>query len=815
ASANTEAALDRGGKPTGKAETAGGKPAGKPSGRPAAAIAEAETADNGFPNPRPYSREVVAEPLVTLKGHVLPDVLFVNTFIGGNPDGRKAWLQSLGRPTIHLMSYRSGTRADFLADSAGVDAFSLPFTLTNSEYIGMQDPVMLSLVEDGQIVPMPEQLEHLLAKALRLAALRHMANDEKRVAMVYWNTPAGESNMGGSNLNLPRSIFDLAEAMRREGYDIAPFTQEDIIARATTMHAPRYRSDGLNRVVRGEDWAFLPMRDYRAWFDTLPPDVKDRIDRYWGIPEESQWLMMRDGQLGFVIPRVQLGNLTILPQPPRGMIPMAGMDMADMEHDLFHDDKVPVNHPYLATYLWLRQSQDALIHFGTHGSQEWTPGKERGLWAFDDPQLLAGDIPILYPYIVDNIGEAIHVKRRGRGVIVSHQTPAFAPAGLSPDLVALNDLFLEYHTVVEGPARESLRAQIADKAAEAGFDKDIGLPEGALAADFKAHARDLETLIEDLGSQMQPLGLHTFGTGPDTDLAMAANIMQMMGAPFYEALGVDPAEIFKAGSETLEDTAPMKWVKAHVLGDSPAAPDLADWAKKGRSFRAMLEGHHEIDAALTGLSGGWIDPSYGGDPIRNPDALHTGRNVYGFDPTRIPTRNAYAAAQRAMDDLIATHTETHGEPPKKLAFTMWSTETMRHLGMLEGQIMVAMGVRPVWDEGGRVTGVEVIPAKELGRPRIDPVISLTGLYRDQFPNVIERLNEGIVMVNALNEPPEQNPLRANTARIADALRAQGVEGGLADAYALTRIYGNESGNYGTGLPDAVMMSGDWEEDDGQ
>ena len=804
---------------SGRPQGAGGKPAaagGPPPGFGSSPFDVGNAPEDGagsFPNPRAYGREVTEEPLVTLNGAVLPDVLLVNTFIGGNPDGRKAWLQSMGRPVIHLMSYRDGDRAAYLADLAGVDAFSLPFTLTNAEYIGMQDPVMLSTVEDGVITPMPEQLELVLAKAMRLAALRQMPNAEKRVAMVYWNTPAGETNMGGSNLNLPRSMVDLAGAMRGAGYDIAPFTEDEVIARAHGMMAPRYRAEAMGRLVQSEDWAFLPLTEYHAWFDALPVAVQLRINRGWGTPEESQWLAMREGEMGFIIPRLQLGNLTILPQPPRGMIVMDGME--EMEHDLFHDDQVPVNHPYLAAYLWLRKTQDALIHYGTHGSQEWTPGKERGLWAYDDPQLLAGDVPILYPYIVDNIGEAIHVKRRGRGVVVSYQTPAFAPAGLSPDLTAINDLFREYHNVVEGPAREALRQQITEKAVAVGFDKDLGLAEGDLAADFEAHARDLETLLEDLGGQMQPLGLHTFGTGPDTQVSMAANVMQMMGAPFYEALGLDPGEVFKAGFETLEQTVPMQFVIQHVLGDAPADPAMAEWVEKGRQYRDMLDGSGEIAAVLTGLSGGWIDPSYGGDPIRNPDALPTGRNVYGFDPSRIPTRNAYVAGQKAIEELIESHKAEHGAAPKKLAFTMWSTETMRHLGMLEAQILYAMGVRPIWDEGGRVTGMEVIPLEELGRPRIDPVISLTGLYRDQFPNVMERFNEAIVMVNALDEGPEDNPLRANTARIADALRAQGVEGGVAENYALTRMFGTESGDYGTGLPDAVMMSGDWEEDDGQ
>ncbi len=824
--ANGAAAQARGGRPeratppTGAARpvAASGQPSGtgtpQDAGRPAAARqVQTEVPSPEFPNPQAYDRAVTAEPLVTLYGRTLPDVLLVNTFIGGNPDGRKAWLQTLGIPVIHLMSYRDGDRTAYLADHAGIDAFSLPFTLTSAEYIGLQDPVLLSSVEQGVITPMPEQLDLAIDKAMRLASLRHRPNAEKRVAMVYWNTPAGETNMGGSNLNLPRSMVDLAEAMRAAGYKVDPFTEEEIIERAHRMMAPRYRLAAMEQLTASDDWVFLPMRAYRTWFDALPETVRQRISGYWGAPEKSQWLTERDGEPGFVIPRLQLGNLTILPQPPRGYIVMPGMD--EMEHALFHDDAVPVNHAYLAAYLWLRQNEDALIHFGTHGSQEWTPGKERGLWAYDDPQLLAGDVPILYPYIVDNIGEAVHVKRRGRGVIVSYQTPAFAPAGLSPDLTALNDLFREYHSTVEGPARTALRQKITEKAVAAGFDKDLGLPEGALLADFAASSRALETLLEDLGSQMQPLGLHRFGSGPDTPLSMAANVMQMMGAPFYAALGVDPAEVFKTDSENLGATVPMQFVTRHVLGDEPASPSLEPWVQKGRGFRDMLDGKAEIAAVLTGLSGGWIDPSFGGDPIRNPDALPTGRNIYGFDPARIPTRNAYAEGQKAIEELIVSHTAEHGAAPKKLAFTMWSTETMRHLGMLEAQILAAMGVRPVWDEGGRVTGIEVIPLEQLGRPRIDPVISITGLYRDQFPNVMERLNEAIVAVNALDESPAQNPLRANTARIADALRAAGVPGGLAETYALTRLFGNESGNYGTGLPDAVMRSREWEEEDGQ
>src|SRR5690606_37128337 len=191
------------------------------------------------------------------------------------------------------------------------------------------------------------------------------------------------------------------------------------------------------------------------------------------------------------------------------------------------------------------------------------------------------------------------------------------------------------------------------------------------------------------------------------------------------------------------------------------------------------------------------------------------RNMYGFDPSRIPTRAAWEAGRQAMQQLIDDHRKQHGRFPEKLAFSMWSTETMRHLGMLEAQVLDAMGARPVWDEGGRVTGVEPIPHAELGRPRIDAVISLTGLYRDQFPNVMERFNEAVVMLAALDEPAQQNFVRANTERIRAQLSQRGVKTEQAREFALTRIFGNESGDYSTRLTDATLASDKWENGDGR
>lgn len=760
---------------------------------------------------------VAPEPLITYEGRTLPHVLLVNTFLGINPDARRAWHQSLGIPAINVLGYREGSRADYLRNPAGVSSFFLPFTLTNAEYIGLQDPVVLTSNEGGELVPMPEQMQLLVGKAVRLAQLQRMANADKRVALFFWNHPPGERNQGASNLNVPRSIEHLVARLRADGYAFNAVSEQAVIDAVARMLRPAYRHGTLPELMKTVDWDFLPLADYRCWFDSLPEAVRRPIVQRWGAPEQSQWLARHKGVAGFVIPRLQLGRLIVLPQPQRSDGPAAN----DQERALFHDTQVPLHHAYLATYLWVREQfkADAIVHFGTHGTQEWTPGKERGLWAYDAPNLLAGNTPIVYPYIVDNIGEALHVKRRGRGVIVSHQTPPFAPAGLSDDFVRINDLIREYQALDDGLVKDNNRRLIIEQAVKMNIHKDMKWKVADLERDFPRFLREIEDYLEDLGAGMQPLGLHTLGRTADPG-HLASTVMQMLGQPLHDRLGTGSARSsFKGDYRQLQQSRPYRFVMEHVVQgralDELRDPALRALAERGRLYLRDLQAEVEIEGVVRGLAARWIDPSYGGDPVRNPDALPTGRNLYGFDPSRIPTRAAYEAGKQALQQLVADYQLSHGRPPEKLTFSLWSTETLRHFGMLESQILYAMGVRPKWDVGGRVIGLEVISSTELGRPRIDTVISLTGLYRDQFPNVMERLNEAVALLAELREDARQNPIRANTERIRKRLLEQGAAPEDAREFALTRIYGNESGDYGTRLTEATLASGNWEAGDGK
>lgn len=804
-----------GGRPTapassGRPEASGEKPRSRPESAPTTAT------DRGFPNPKAAQSVAVNEPLLTMDGKIIANVLMVNTFLGMNPDGRKAWHQAMGIPVINILSYRTGTRADYYQDLAGVSSFYLPFTLTNAEYIGLQDPVVLAANEGGEMVPMPEQMALLTGKVMNLAKLQTLKNADKKVALLFWNHPPGEKNQGASNMNVPRSIEYLIDQLRAEGYVFDKANEQQIIAAVATMLRPRYRRGEIDALMKTPHWDFLPLDTYKKWFATLPESVQADVNKAFGEPEKAKWLADKDGVRGFVIPRMKLGNLVMMPQPARGE-----MATDEDEKKMFHDTKLPLNHSYLAGYLWIREqfAANAIIHFGTHGSQEWSQGKERGLWAYDYPNLLVGNVPVIYPYIIDNISEAIHVKRRGRGVIVSYQTPAFAPAGLSDEFVNINDTIREYRALDDGPVKISSRQSIIDQAIKMNIAKDLKISPENLAANFEDSLRDIENYLEELGSAMQPLGLHTLGKDAERG-HLISNVMQMLGQPYYQALGIDSKATFQADYKQLQQSKPYQFVEEWVFSDKPLT-ELSDEKLRtqmelGRKYLIDLYAKHEIEGVSAVLASRWINPSYGGDPIRNPDSLPTGRNMYGFDPSRVPTRAAYDAGKKSIEDLIVNYKQAHaGQLPEKLTFTMFSSETMRHMGMLEAQIMAAMGVKPVWDAGGRVTGIEVIPQADLGRPRIDTIISINGLYRDQFPNVMERFNEAIVMVAKLDEADNVNFVRANTQRIKADFIKQGVEENKAEEFALTRIFGEQSGEYGTKLPKATLASDKWEKDDGK
>lgn len=726
-------------------------------------------------------------------------------------NGFEAQLNQLGIPVLQGVGRWNDTKEGWEQDPIGLSLAATPLYLALPEQNGLIDPLVMWAERNGELSLIDYQAEAAINKAINIARLQLKAVADQKLAVMVYNYPPGEKNLSASFMNVPRSLAGLSGKWLAAGYTTRELSEQDLIdglgaaikaAGQAGSQDSRWREASENT----DDHASISLRDYQAWFSQLPQTVQARINDYWGKPEDSPILASVDGEPGFFVHYIKAGNIVYLGQPGRGR---PGMDK---ERQLYHDVRVPVNHYYLATYLWLRNNfkADALIHFGTHGTQEWMPGKERGLSIYDDPLLTLGDIPVIYPYIIDNVGEATQAKRRGRAVMISHQTPPFRPSGLHGVLVDIHQLIHQWKNLEPGDVKDNTVNSLLSMAQDNELTVDLNWTIAEVKEQPAEFIQRLHDYLHELADASQPIGLHTYA-GDDQYQQKLTTVLQMLGEPFIAAFDLaQPNELYAGDYRDLANTAPYQWLDSVLGKDTKVEPELADWQAQAQQYYDNLDTAPEWASLGAAVRGEHIAPGIGGDPVRVPDSLPSGKNLVGFDPARVPTKEAWIVGKKAIDELIAKHREEHGEWPQRLAFSLWAVEAMRHGGILESQAFYAMGVEPVWDRAGRVEGYRVIPKDELGRPRVDVVLSVTGLYRDQFPNVMEHLARAAAEISQLNE--EGNPLYEHTQMLLADLMARNIPEAEAMPMAQTRVFGSPTGVYGTGLENASLASDTWESD---
>lgn len=724
-----------------------------------------------------------------------------------NPEGRRADLAALGVPALQGLIYRDGDEAAWRDDPVGFPRGSTPFYFAMAEMAGIVDPSVVAAEHavSGEVLPIEPELGMLVRRAFKAAELRRKPNADKRLGLYVYNYPAGSENFSASHLNLPASLaatlHDLAEA----GYEVERADVERLTDAGRRLVGAYRDAADLAALLDDDLAALFPLDDYLDWLGSRGEAVRARTEAEWGPPETARTLVERDGERFFAVPRLTLGNLVVMPQPPRALPGDPAREGA------YHDTDLALSHDYLASYAYLHRAfdADALIHFGTHGSAEFGVGKSRGLALDDDPHALLDELPHVYPYIVDNLAEATLAKRRLRATMISHQTPPFAPAALYHELVDLHHLVHDWETMDDGAARERVRDQITEQGREMDLHADLGFDDAALDADFEHFLHLLHDYIHDLAQQSEPIGLHTFGRTAE-DEHLIATVMQMLDDDFLALVADDPDELFAGDFETaVVDSAPYRLLTSHLLGEGSNGEydELTAMLATAGEYLEALRTQHESEALIAALGGGFVMPSVGGDPIRNPESLPTGRNLYGFDPSRVPTRAAYETGAELLKALLEEHRAEHGEPPERLAFTLWSMEVMRHHGVIEGQVLAALGVRPVWNSRGRLEGVELIPQKELGRPRVDVVLQTSGLYRDAFAGTLELLAQAAALAAEQEEP--DNPVRAMTQRLEEELTTLGLDDESVARLSRTRAFSSNIGQYGLGLDGAVADVDAW------
>jgi cobaltochelatase CobN len=519
---------------------------------------------------------------------------------------------------------------------------------------------------------------------LQFSHLAHKPDDERVRAVAKrvsaWlglaDKPARDKQLAIVLSSYPGRPHQIAHAVGLDALASVEALLSDLHAAGFDVDAVSGLGDAL---LRGElAW---DVGDYRMALSTLPRQLQDDLTSAWGAPEADP--CCRGGKFHFAA--IRRGKTIIAVQPERGDV-----SRRDAE---YHDLSRTPRHAYVAFYLWFRgQGIDALVHMGAHGTLEWLPGKSVALSPACWPEALVGDLPVLYPFIVNDPGEAAQAKRRIGAVTIGHLPPPLAPAALPEGLRRLERLLDEYSTAdgLDPARRQRLIASIRDEARAAGLEDDLGL--GASAAPAEAIPR-IDRFVCDLKESQFGDGLHVFGRG--------------------------------------------------ACGEA------------------------EKDALLAALSGRRVAPGPSGSPHRGRgDVLPTGRNLFAVDPRAVPTPSAHAQGIKLADELMRRHLQDHGDWPKGLMVDLWGSSTMRTAGEDFAMALHLAGVAPRWEHAsGRVSGYDIIPPAELGRPRIDVTLRVSGLFRDVFSNLAQLFEAATEALAERDGEGDENPYRHRTARV--------------------------------------------------
>lgn len=751
-------------------------------------------------------------------------------------------LAALDVPILQALCL-TGSRSAWEENDEGLSPLDAASQIAVPEFDGRLITVPFSFKEvdeDGLPVYVadPERAARVAGIAVRHARLRHIPAADKRLALVLSAYPTKHSRIGNAvGLDTPASAVALLRRLRAEGYDFGEESNEPVPGLESgdgdeliyaLIEAGGHDQEWLTEEQLARNPVRIPAADYKRWYATLPQELRDSVEQHWGPPPGEMFVdRSRNPDGDIVLAALRRGNLLILIQPPRGF--------GENPIAIYHDPDLPPSHHYLAAYRWIAASADdggfgadAMVHLGKHGNLEWLPGKNAGLSAACGPDAALGDLPLVYPFLVNDPGEGTQAKRRVHATLVDHLVPPMARAESYGDIARLEQLLDEYAAIsAMDPAKlPAIRAQIWTLIQAAKLDHDLGMderPDDDGFDDFLLHVDGWLCEVKD--AQIRD-GLHVLGGAPTgearVNLVLAIlRARQIWGGTsalpgLREALGLDESAATRTTADDAEEKAralvqameDAGWDPAAVArvaeGHPAAVADILDFAAREVVPR-LAATTDEIDHAVHALNGGFVPAGPSGSPLRGlVNVLPTGRNFYSVDPKAVPSRLAWETGQALADSLLERYRTDNGEWPQSVGLSLWGTSAMRTSGDDVAEALALLGVRPVWDDASRrVTGLEPIAPAELGRPRIDVTLRISGFFRDAFPHVIGLLDDAVRMAAALDEPADENYVRAHAQ--AD-LAAHGDE-----RRATTRIFGSRPGTYGAGLLQ-LIDSRDWRTD---
>ncbi|MEN9779173.1 MAG: magnesium chelatase, subunit [Pseudomonadota bacterium] len=626
------------------------------------------------------------------------------------------------------------------------------------------------------MAPCPERAQMLAARVARLIALRRSNRADRKVALVIFNFPPNAGSVGSAAyLSVFESVFNTLKALKAQGYGVElPDSVDALRDGLLKGNAAQY---GAEAHVH----ALIPTDDHVR----REPWLKD-IEAQWG-PAPGRHLS--NGQSLFVLGR-QFGNVLVAVQPGFGY-------EGDPMRLLFERGFAPT-HAFSAFYRYLREdfSAHAVLHFGTHGALEFMPGKQSGLSGACWPDRLIGDLPNLYLYAANNPSEGALAKRRATATLISHLTPPIAQAGLYRGLLDLRSAIERWRGLDPGSGASRERADLAATIQAQAAELELAAAEPAWNAgaggDAEPRIHQLQQQVLELEYTLIPHGMHVVGRAP-TATERADLVSAMAQGDPQRPLPPHAVEALLAGRSAQEVLA---------LAGLPRDEEHRAWITDLAHTAHWLTQETELDALLRALDGRYIRPAPGGDLLRTPAVLPTGRNLHGFDPFRIPSSFAVRDGSRQAQRLIERHQADGHALPESVAMVLWGTDNLKSEGAPIAQALALLGALPRFDSYGRVAGATLIPLADLGRPRIDVVITLSGIFRDLLPLQIRLLAEAAYLAASAEEPPEMNYVRKHAL-------AYMAEHGCSLEDAALRVYGNAEGAYGSNV-NHLIESSRWE-----
>lgn len=824
--------------------------------------------------------------LETLR-EVKPDLVFYQPhgrFSMADPDAGIAYLKEHNIPLFCPIKV-SQPYQEFLKDQRGMTGGMLSQSITMPELDGGIVPYVLSALYPNkrglmEFRMIPDRLERFAEMIRKTLVLKRKDNADKKIAIIYYKGP-GQNALVASGLEVGDSLLNTLKYLQKSGFTTGelPETPEELnkMIQQNAAVFGTYAEGAFEEFLKTAKVEYVGYDEYLGWVrKALPADLFKSVEEAFG--EGFGRYFTHQGKLA--IGMLRFGNIVLIPQGLPGV--------GDDANRLIHGVKKAPPHSYLATYLWIRYGfqADAMMHFGTHGSLEFTPWKQVALSSYDWPDVLVGEMPHYYLYVINNVGEGQIAKRRSYATLVSHLTAPFMNSGLYGSFTDLHTRIHDLETTEDAMLKDEYRKSIIAYIKKEKLDDEIKFSENFAKGEL--NQADIELLhnhIHELENAKVNRGLYVIGRPYSKDEADETARLMMADAVARKLFDADLKKGVVTEPDRDRNVVFDKYVEQaqQMIRDAfenppppPAAVKAAPRVPKGmphsmppaarnampeemrkaieampeeqrknimRSFRSGRGGmpggmsgaraskpapdpvreairartdlitstEAELASMVNAFSGGYLAPSSGGDPVVNPSSVPTGRNLYGIDPERTPTRESYAVGRKLAEALIVEKIRNTGDYPKKVAFSLWGGEFIRTQGTSIGEIFFLLGVEPVWDSRGRVLDVKLIPNNVLKRPRIDVVVQTSGQFRGAATSRMRLIDKAVKLAAEAPKCEFVNYVEEGSNAATKVMIEEGLSPEQARKLANARIFGGLNGGFGTGITGMVQAGDRWED----